>query len=111
MKLLKDELAVLILGQNMTTSDGSSRSQAEVHQIEQMEKYSSDEQNVLDVLNYEFIDKLPLWGYNVKPTMQFRFLETSAKAINQKLKNLTALQQLGLQLTDEEIREKFKDII
>ena len=44
----------LVLGQTMTTEDGSSRSQAEVHERTQEDIFDADGKYVLDVLNYEF---------------------------------------------------------
>lgn len=111
LKMLKEEMAVLILGQTMTTEDGSSRSQAEVHELEQAAKYTSDEKLILDILNYDFIDKLPLWDIDVKPEMKFRFIDNSDNDIRRQINNLTVLKNLGLELTSDELKEKFKDII
>lgn len=111
MQLLKDELAVLILGQTMTTEDGASRSQAEVHQIEQGAKYSADEQMIVDILNYEFKDRLPLWGFEVTSDMRFALEPTSYEELNMNLRNLKALKELGLELTTDELKEKFKEIL
>jgi hypothetical protein len=97
MQMLKDELAVLILGQNMTTSDGSSRSQAEVHQSEQRSKYDADELYILDVLNYEYIDKLPLWGFEITPTMHFKFEENISGADDVAQSALNGIQISSLQ--------------
>jgi len=112
MKMIKDELTILILGQTMTTEDGSSRSQAEVHQDEQRSKYSSDEVYILDILNYEFIDYLKLWFPHLKTTnLKFNFVPTSDDEITEKLRNYERLRNLGLTFTDEELREKFEKIL
>jgi hypothetical protein len=111
MKMLKEEIAVLILGQTMTTSDGSSRSQAEVHQDEQENKFSGDERYVLDVLNYEFMDMLPIWGIGVKESYRFKFLPNSASDLKNRINQLKELKELGLQLSEEELRDKFNEIL
>lgn len=111
MSMLKEELAVLILGQTMTTQNGSSRSQAEVHQIEQETKYSSDEKYLLDVLNYDFIEYVGLWGIPYSDSMRFELVETSETQLNRKLNNYKILKDLGLQFTDEELRRQFDLLI
>jgi hypothetical protein len=109
---LKERLTVLILGQTMTTQDGSSRAQAEVHEGEQEKKYSSDEIMVLDTLNYEFIDYLPLWGFdNIPAGSEFRFKPNNQAEIEEKLRNYERLKNLGLEWTPDELKETFKDII
>lgn len=61
-KYLDDEMAKLILGQTMTTSDGSSRSQAEVHERTQDDIFDSDAKYILDVFNYELYDIMLMLG-------------------------------------------------
>ena len=112
MKMIKEELTILVLGQTMTTEDGSSRSQAEVHQKEQKSKYSSDEIYVLDVLNYEFVDYLNLWFPMINTSdVEFKFIPTNEDEISDKLENYERLRNLGVVFTDEELREIFKDIL
>ena len=112
MQMLKDELAILILGQTMTTEDGSSRAQAVVHQDEQDMKYTADEEYVLNVLNYEFKDYLHLWGWDLdKKQVSFKFIPSTDEELRRKLANYKTLKELGVMFTDEELRETFKEII
>jgi hypothetical protein len=111
MKELRDRLTVLILGQTMTTQDGSSRSQAEVHQTEQESKYTSDEIYVLDILNYEFKDYLPLWGFTVPEGAEFIYKPNSQHEIEEKLRNYERLRNLGMVFSDQDLRDTFKDIL
>jgi len=60
--LLNKELSKLLLGSTMGIEDGSSLSQAEVHERTMGKVFQADSQYVLDCLNYEFADKLALWG-------------------------------------------------
>jgi hypothetical protein len=111
MNMLKEEMAILILGQTMTTEDGSSKSQAQVHQIEQGQKYSADEKFILDILNYEFIDRLHLWGFEPKNTWEFKFEPTSGEELTKKMLNMRALKELGMEFTNDELRETFKKVL
>jgi phage gp29-like protein len=50
---LDDNMTKLVLGQTMTTEDGSSRSQAEVHERVQDTIFDSDGKYILTLLNYD----------------------------------------------------------
>lgn len=52
---MNEELAVLILGQTMTTMSGSSRAQAEVHQAQQDEVLREDRNFLEAILNEQFL--------------------------------------------------------
>lgn len=110
MDQIRQRLSVLILGQTMTTEDGSSRSQAEVHQSEQDKKYQSDLEYVQDALNYFFVEYLHLWGFE-NQGVRFKLVPTTQDEIRIKLNNYEKLRNLGITFTDEELRETFKDII
>ena len=110
-KTIKDELAILILGQTMTTEDGSSRSQAEVHQEEQDTVFSADDNTILDVLNYEVIDYLWLWDIPQVEGLNFRKTVTKETELKEKLNNFNLLKDLGVLFTDEEIRKHFEDLL
>lgn len=73
--LLNKELSKLILGSTMGIEDGSSLSQAEVHERTMGKVFQSDIRYTLDVLNYDFADKLQLWGKN--PAGRFEIAQTS----------------------------------
>lgn len=74
LKMLKEEMAIFVLGQTMTTEDGSSRSQAEVHQAEQGHIFQGDDKYVIDTLNYDVYDYMHMWGFEMKPSMRFAFV-------------------------------------
>jgi len=73
--LLNKELSKLILGSTMGIEDGSSLSQAEVHERTMGKVFQSDIRYTLDVLNYDFADKLKLWDKN--PAGRFEIAQTS----------------------------------
>jgi len=103
--LLNKELSKLILGSTMVTDDGSSRSQSEVHERTTANIYESDATYVLDVLNYQFADKLPLFGKNSNGT--FAFEENHSAEDMTELDKDIKLKSLGLNLTPEYLAEKY----
>jgi len=111
MKMLKDEMAILILGQTMTTDEGGSYAQAKVHEDEQEDKLSGDDQYILNALNYEFIDYLKLYGFEITKEHKFKFVPTSKEEIKLKLKNYQTLKELGVEFTNDELREQFKELL
>ncbi|WP_372747067.1 DUF935 family protein, partial [Lutibacter sp.] len=60
------QLSILINGQTMTTSDGSSRSQAEVHERTQEELTDADMRNVINWINDHLVPLLRYCGYDIK---------------------------------------------
>lgn len=110
-EMIRERLAILILGNTMTTTDGSSRSQAEVHEIEQGKKYTADEIYIENILNYEFKDYLNLWMEINTEDIYFKFIPSTDLEISQKLNNFKSLKDLGVIFTDEELRNHFKDLL
>lgn len=60
-----EEILIAVLGNSMTTVNGSSRSQAEVHAEQQKQKAQSDRRMVQRVLNRYFVPLLIKHGYNI----------------------------------------------
>ncbi len=60
------QLSILINGQTMTSSDGSSRSQAEVHERTQDEITEADIKNILNWVNDQVVPLLRHCGYDIK---------------------------------------------
>ena len=110
-KMIKEEIMILVLGQTMTTEDGSSRSQSEVHLQQQNEKLASDERSFVDYMNYDFWEMLPIWDLPKNPNFEFRLVPTSEYSINRRLIDYKLLQELGLKFTEEELRDKFSEIL
>ncbi len=69
--ILNKELSKLLLGSTMGIEDGSSLSQAEVHERTMGKVFAADEEYILDVLNYQFADYLELWGKSVDGKFEF----------------------------------------
>lgn len=110
-KMVRERLSILVLGNTMTTQDGSSRSQAEVHSDQQNMKYTADEIYVENILNYEFKDYLNLWLDIDTKDIYFKFNPSTDQEIAEKLNNFNKLKELGVLFTDEELRNHFKDLI
>ena len=100
---LNAEQSKLILGQTMTTEDGSSRSQAEVHEEQQNEIFFADELYILNFLNYNFKPYLTNWG--LPDTGKFIFEKQETRA--QQIAEDKALMDIGIVWTDQELREKY----
>lgn len=64
-KICKEEISICVLGNTMTTEDGSSRSQSEVHQEAEDEITAADIINIQNLLNWQIIEKLRAIGYNI----------------------------------------------
>lgn len=107
LKDLKEELSILILGQTMTTSDGSSKSQAEVHQAEQEKINQDDMQFVLNEFNYNLKPKLEALGYPVGKGM-FQFDQTDNTPIDVQLEMDLKLKLAGLPIDDDYFYNKYK---
>lgn len=60
------QLSILVNGQTMTTSDGSSRSQAEVHERTEDEITDADIKEILNWINEDLVPLLRSCGYDIK---------------------------------------------
>lgn len=84
-KFANEELSKLYLGQTMTTDNGSSKSQGQVHkQVEEMINLA-DMIWVEHICNGELKEKLINLGYKI-PEGRFHFPETSAIPLEEKIK-------------------------
>lgn len=83
-EMLKDELTILVLGQTMTTKDGSSRSQGEVHQEEQDEVTADDLKKVVYYLNEIIKPKLIGLGFKIDDC-EFEYLPNKQLPVKDQL--------------------------
>lgn len=108
-----EEILIGILGQTMTTLDGSSRSQSETHMTVQQGKHKSDRRFVQRVLNGQFLQLLMNRGFSVDGG-EFNFTElgesislTDQILIDEKLNNLIPIpktyfyQKYGIPLPEK----------
>jgi phage gp29-like protein len=103
-KQLSQEQSKLVLGQTMTTEQGSSRSQAEVHERTQSEVMASDDKFILDMLNYRFHDYHGLWNL---PDGEWIFKEDSSVKLMAELEKDLKLKELGWKFSPEYLSEKY----
>jgi hypothetical protein len=89
----------------MTTEQGSSRSQAEVHERTQAEVFASDDKYILDFLNYEFYDFHSMFGLPQEGRWSFKE-DSSVKEMKEIEKDMK-LKLLGYTFTPEQIAEKY----
>lgn len=100
-----DQQAKLVLGQTMTTEDGASRSQAEVHERTQDTIFDGDAKYFLNVLNYQFYEIQAMFGIPQGGTWQYAD-NNSAKAIRELEKD-KMLRDLGYVFTAAQLEEKY----
>ena len=110
-KIIKEEMAILILGQTMTTFDGSSKSQADVHSAEQKNLFYEDDVYVLNQLNYSFRHYINLWDNINADEIEFYFKPNNELEMQNKLERYKELKDLGVVFTNEELRGIFKDLL
>ena len=101
-KYLDDQLTKLILGQTMTTEDGSSKSQAEVHERVQDTLFDSDAKFVTDYLNYDWSDIGKKYGVTGG---RWQFAESATAKMTQQLEIYKQLKELGYVFMQEELAE------
>ena len=105
-KYLDDQMTKMVLGQTMTTEDGSSRSQAEVHERTQEDIFDADGKYILDMLNWEFYEiftnmfGLPTGG-------RWKFSESTTQKQVEEIEKDLKLKELGVMFTDQELRLKY----
>lgn len=85
------EISKALLGQTMTMENGSSRSQAEVHERMQDIVFDEDERYVLSVLNYQFSNYLTLWGLKVQGRFCYKH-ETTVRSLEVEKERIAAKQ-------------------
>jgi phage gp29-like protein len=102
---LNAEQSKLILGQTMTTEDGSSLSQSEVHAAQQHILLNADKRYVLNFLNYKFNKFMPMFG--APEGGYFKFIESDSLSLSEQLDNDLKLQQLGVVFDEKYLREKY----
>lgn len=85
-----EEILITILGQLMTTKDGSSLSQAQVHLAVQEKKHSSDRRYVIRLLNKLFTPLLEKRGYPVTGG-KFQYRKEAEKLTVQEIATLSEI--------------------
>jgi SPP1 gp7 family putative phage head morphogenesis protein len=103
-----EEILIGILGQTMTTLNGSSRSQSETHMEVQEGKHKSDRRFVQRILNRELLPRLEKRGFSVKGGL-FHFPDAGETlTVKEQLDIIKGVnKELGLPVDDDYIYDTF----
>lgn len=97
-------LSKLILGQTMTVEDGSSRSQAEVHERVSDLYTLKDKKLIERVINKEIIPRLVRLGM-ISEGVSFAWDQEEALDFDQRLSAIEALNRAGYKISPEKVEE------
>ncbi len=106
-KAVNEEIAIAVNGQTMTTLDGSSRSQSEVHLKTLEEITAEDLQDVRDWFNDDFIPVLRNLGYDIPEGYYFDLVASNNLPIVEKIKIDEAITKMGFQLDATYVSETY----
>ncbi len=95
-KALDAEMSKLILHQTMTTDNGSSRSQGEVHENTYKELITADKKQLLSLLNENLVPAMRAIGYNIPEGHKIKINQT--KDPNEQIKIDGELMRSGVRL-------------
>lgn len=93
-----EELAILVLGNTMTTKNGSSRSQAEIHKEEQMEVHYEDIERIQFLLNYTAKGFMAKYGLPIREGFSFEYEQSVKLTPAQKIELIKSLIDKGLEI-------------
>lgn len=103
---LDEQMTKIVLGSTMTTDNGSSRSQAEVHERTTETLLDADGAMLLNVLNYDFYE-IGVKMYGLPEGGRWSYIENAGTKQLEQIEMDLKLKELGLLFTDEEIRAKY----
>lgn len=104
-KACNEEIAITVNGQTMTTLDGSSRSQAEVHQSTQDDITLDDLDFIENLVNYDLMELCNYHGYDF--TDQDVFEWDLPEDLNAKLKIFQGVKSMGFELDQDQVSKVF----
>ena len=103
---LDEQMTKIVLGSTMTTDNGSSRSQAEVHERTTETLLDADSAMLLNVLNYDFYE-IGVKMYGLPEGGRWSYIENAGTKQLEQIEMDLKLKELGLLFTNEEIRAKY----
>jgi len=101
----EDAMTKLVLGQTMTTEDGSSRSQSEVHERQQETIFDSDAKAELDFLNFDFYELNEAYG--IPNGGEWRYKLNTSSQLQDTLEIDKGLKELGFNFTQQYLSETY----
>ncbi len=103
---INEELAILACGQTMTSMNGSSRSQGEVHERVKDQITKDDERGFLTLVNEQWLPLLrDKHGYPFEPEDSFEW--DQPEDLDSLLKIYQGINTMGFRLDEQEVAEKF----
>lgn len=105
LQALRAELSMLILHQTMTTENGSSKSQGEVHENTLSELIFADEKKILSILNDKVVPAMRFFGYKIPEGYKIAVAQT--KDTNHQIKIDEVLLKGGYVLKQSYIEEVY----
>jgi len=110
-RAVNEEIAVGINGQTMTTLQGSSRSQGEVHLKTQEEITNEDIQDIRDWFNSTFINTMRALGYTIPDGHNLDIISNTVVPIEEKAKIDESISRMGFNLDAEYIEETYNVVL
>ena len=106
-RAVNEEIAVGINGQTMTTLQGSSRSQGEVHLKTQEEITNEDIQDIRDWFNVSFINVMRALGYNFPDGHTLDIISNTVVPVEEKVKIDESISRMGFNFDPEYIEQTY----
>lgn len=107
---INSEMSIAVLGQTMTTTDGSSKAQGEVHERTEAEITMDDEEFMLSQYNDKLLPFLIKRGgvYSIlKPTMKIEWEEGEGMNLKDRADIDLKITQMGKSLSDDYVTETY----
>lgn len=104
-KALDAELSKLVLHQTMTTENGASKAQGNVHENTLKELIFGDEKKILSILNHNVIPAMRAVGYNIPEG--FKIAVSQTKDPNEQIKIDKELMNAGIVLKQSYLEETY----
>lgn len=104
-KALDAEMSKLILHQTMTTENGSSRSQGEVHENTYKELITADKKQLLSILNEHLVPAMRAIGYDIPEGHKIKINQT--KDPNEQIKIDGELMRSGVKLKSSYLEKTY----
>lgn len=104
-KAVNEEIVITVNGQTMTTMDGASRSQAEVHQLTQDDITVDDLDFIQGLTNYDLMALLNFHGYGFDENDVFEW--DLPEDLEAKLKIFKGVNDMGFELDQDQVSKVF----
>ncbi len=104
---INKEMAIAVLGQTMTTEDGSSRSQAEVHERSEDDITSDDALFILNIIQDKLLPFLNLNGYKISEDLEAHWDEVKEVNLIERSAIDLAITQMGFKPTKQYMEETY----